>query len=449
MHSFITPPRATPLPRVDRAHGVYIWDHDGKRYLDGSSGAVCCTLGYGNERVISAATSQLKRIAFGYSRTWQNDSESILVQRLAQQAGFGLDSAFFVSGGSEAVEACLKFARQVALARGQIARWKVISRMPSYHGSTLGALSVTGDDAFCAPFQPMIVTHPKVPAPLSYRVPEGFSVESYAAHCAQSLEKRIQAEGPETVLAFILEPIGGTSTGALVAPPEYYEQVRAICDRHGVLLIYDEIMSCAGRAGRFLAAQYWSTCRPDIVALAKGLSSGYAPIGALLTSAALVEEVKTAGGFLHGHTYAANALSCAVSCAVIDELLESKLIENSAHMGEVLRAGLEALKAREPLIGDVRGRGLHLAVEIVADPVTKAQLPAESRGVEGLRDCCMRHGLALLTRRTSGGRFGEWLMVAPPLIVTREQVQELIRSFSDGLREFRETLHRAGQVQLA
>ncbi|HUI59233.1 MAG TPA: aminotransferase class III-fold pyridoxal phosphate-dependent enzyme, partial [Steroidobacteraceae bacterium] len=224
--------------------------------------------------------------------------------------------------------------------------------------------------------------------------------------------------------------------------------VREICDRHGVLLIYDEVMSCVGRAGKFLAAQYWPQSRPDIVALAKGLGGGYTPLGALLTSAALVDEVRAAGGFAHGHTYAANPMSCAIGCAVVDEVIERDLIGNSARMGRVLRESLESLKATCPLVGDVRGRGLQLAVEIVADQVSKRPLPPESRGVERLREWCIEHGLVLLTRRTSGGRFGEWLMIGPPLIVTEPQIEEVVNAFARGLRSFQEELTRAGLVRL-
>lgn len=442
MQNFITPPATPRLPEARRAEGIYIWDADGRRYIDGSSGAVCCTLGHGNRRVIEAIRAQHDLVAFSYARAWSNGAESGLVERLARLSGLGLDSAFFVCGGSEAVEASMKFARQLALARGRSTRWKVISRMPSYHGNTLGALSVTGDEQLHALYSPMLVRQPKIPAPFTYRIPDGYNCDTYAAFCAAELERTILAEGPDTVLAFIFEPIGGTATGALVAPDRYYEDVARICRRHGVLLILDEVMSCAGRSGPFLAAHHWPACQPDIVALAKGLSSGYAPLGALLTKSTLVEEVRSSGGFAHGHTYAANPVSCAAGCAVLDELVDQDLMRRCAHRGEQLREALERLKRSNPLVGDVRGRGLQLAVEIVANPETKALLPTESGGVERLRTHCAAEGLVLLTRRTSGGKFGEWLMCSPPLIIDAQQVDDVVQAFSRGLAAFQSELTR-------
>lgn len=447
MQAFITPAGAPGFPKVSHAKGIRLWDVEGRMYIDGSSGAVSCTLGHGNERVIDAITAQLKRVAFAYARAWESDADLGLVERLACLSGGEFGAAFFVSGGSEATEAALKFARQVALARGESGRWKIISRTPSYHGSTLGALSVTGDDEFSGPFRPLIVRHPRVPAPLSYRFPVGYDAESYAAFCAEEVERTIRDEGPESVLAFILEPIGGTTTGALVAPDAYYRRVREICTHYGVLLLFDEIMTCAGRAGRFLAAHYWPDARPDILILAKGLSSGYAPLGALLTSSALLDVVKREGVFAHGHTYATNPVSCAAGCAVLDELVDRDLIAASARQGERLRTGLEELRGKIPIIGDVRGRGLLLAVEIVADQATKATFTGDVAAAETLRARCLEEGLMLLTRRTNRGQFGEWLMLTPPLIITDAEIDELLAAFERGLRRYVDELHRGGGLR--
>lgn len=420
MQHFITPEGAAPFARVDRGDGVYLWDVNGRRYLDGSSGAVASNIGHNNARVRAAMHKQAERVSFAYARVWENSANEALAEKLVALAGWGFGAAFFVSGGTEAVEASLKFARQWALARGEASRWKVISRTPSYHGSTLAVLGVTGDDDFRAPFAPMIVTHPKIPAPLSYRPPEGFSAEAYAQHCADALQTCIEREGPESVLAFIVEPVGGVSTGALVAPDFYYRRVREICDRYGVLLIFDEVMCGAGRAGRFLAAHHWPSCRPDIVVLAKGLSGGYAPLGAMLTSREAVDLVRARGGFLHGHTYAANPMACAIGVAVLEELETGGLIERSAVLGERLRARMRQVQERRRSIGDVRGLGLLCAVEIVADPETKAMYPEDAMG--RIRALAMEEGLVVLSRRTSGGRFGEWLMACPPLISSEAEI---------------------------
>jgi len=442
MQNFITRPNAPTLPGASHAQGIYVWSGDGRRYIDGSSGAVCNTLGHGNRRVIEAIRAQHEAVAFPYARAWTNAPDRGLAERIARLAGNGLDAAFFVSGGSEAVEACLKFARQLAVARSQSSRWKVIHRLPSYHGSTLGALSVTGDPVWHELFAPLLIRHPQVPAPLSYRVPEGYDVASYSRFCAAEVERTILAEGPDTVLAFIVEPIGGTATGALVAPDSYYTEIQRICKQYGVLLIYDEVMSGAGRSGPFLAAHHWPDVVPDIIALAKGLSSGYAPLGALVTRADLVEEVRATGGFAHGHTYAANPVSAAVGCAVLDELVERDLMRASAARGTELRQLLVELQSRCSLIGDVRGHGLHQAVEIVLDPCKRTMLPADTGGVERLREHCLAENLVLLTRRTGGGRFGEWLMVGPPLIIEPAELDELVRSFERGLVAFRDEIVR-------
>jgi len=270
---------------------------------------------------------------------------------------------------------------------------------------------------------------PKVPAPLSYRFPAGFDRESYALATAEALEEEILAQGPETVLAFILEPVGGLATGALVATDAYYLKVREICDRHGILLIYDEIMSGAGRTGAFLAAHHWPAARPDLVVLAKGIGAGYTPLGILLAPEDLVETLVRSGGFQHGHTYNANPLTCAVGLAVLQEIEARGLIENATGMGDLLAAELSQVMAASPIVGDLRGKGLLLALEIVADKASKAMLPAGCNALARLSALARDEGLLLYTRRTNEGRFGEWLMVAPPLIVSDEEV----RAISEGL----------------
>ena len=436
MQHFISPIDAEEFPVVSHGEGIYIWDQQGRRYLDGSSGAVVSNIGHNNARVKAAMRAQADLISFAYARVWESPANRALAGRVTKLAGRGDDSCFFVSGGTEAIEASVKLARQVAVARREQTRWKVISRTPSYHGSTLAVLGITGDEDFGRPFRPMFVDMPKVPAPLTYRTPEGVDSQEYTRRCAEALEESILAEGPESILAFIMEPVGGTSTGALVSPDVYYEAVRATCDRHGVLLIFDEVMSGAGRTGRFLAGHHWPKCRPDIVALAKGLSGGYAPLGAVLTSSAIVDDVRRTGGFLHGHTYAANPQSCAIACAVLDEVADHNLVANAAAMGDYLKTRLLELQGRFSVIGDVRGKGLLCAVEIVADRLSKHMFPSESNAMGRIRKLCRESGLELLSRRTSGGRYGEWLMVCPPLIINQSQVDELCDSLSDALQRF-------------
>jgi adenosylmethionine-8-amino-7-oxononanoate aminotransferase len=285
-------------------------------------------------------------------------------------------------------------------------------------------------------FQSLTKISIKVPAPLSYRVPDNFDALSYARFCLDELERTIIEEDPEDVLAFILEPVGGLSTGALVAPDFYYKNVREICDKYGVLLIYDEVMSGAGRTGRFLAADHWEGSDPDLVILAKGLCAGYSPLGALLAPNKIVEPVVSSGGFLHGHTYASNPLSCAIANAVLNEVVENNLVENAKVVGDYLKEGLNNLASHLSIIGDVRGKGLLLAVELVQDTTTKSLFNADQRAIYRISELGIKNGILLYTRRTSKGENGEWLMIAPPLISTIAHCDDFLSKLYETLKDF-------------
>ena len=419
-------------PLIDRAEGVYMWDADGRRYLDGCSGAMVSNIGHSNPRVLAAMRRQMDRATFAYRLHFENEPAETLAARLAGLMPGDLERVFFVSGGSEAVESAIKLARQHALAIGESGRYKVIARHPSYHGATLGALALTGYAPMTAPFAPMMHEMPKIPAPTCYLDRDALSDDERGLRYADMLEAEIRRQGPETVLAFIVEPVGGAATGALVPPDPYLARVRAICDRYGVLLIHDEIMSGAGRTGRFLAAEHWGVV-PDIVVLSKGFAAGYVPLGAMVASRRVVEPVLDAGGFVHGFTYAGNPLACAAGGAVLDELLERDLAGNAARMGARLHAGLEGLKARCPLVGDVRGKGLLRALELVADRDTMEPLPPERMAASRLTELAYARGLILYWRRSRGGDRGDHVMVCPPLIVTEAEVDEIVALLGDAL----------------
>jgi len=419
-------------PLVDRAEGIYLFDQQGRKVIDGSSGAMVVNIGHSNPNVLAAMRAQLDRVTFAYRLHFENDAAEDLAARLVGHMPPGLDKVFFVSGGSEAVESCLKMARQYAVAIGQSGRFKVISRFPSYHGSTLGALSVTGYTALTQPFAPMMREMPKIPAPTAYLDRDGLTMEERGLRYADMLEAEIRAQGPETVLAFIMEPVGGASTGALVAPDSYYGRIREICDRWGIILIYDEVMSGAGRTGRFLAADHWGQ-KPDLVALSKGFASGYSPLGAMVAPDWMVQPVLDAGGFQHGHTYAGNPLACAAGLAVLDEIERQDLVGNAARMGDKLKARLEGLKNRFPFIGDVRGKGLLLAAEMVADPMTMQPLPKEMNAYNRIVDLAYDRGLIIYSRRTRGGFEGDHFLVCPPLIIDEAQVDEIMAILEDSL----------------
>ena len=429
-------------PMVDRGEGIYLWDRDGKRYIDACSGPQTANIGHGNKRVREAMMEQAEKVSYAFRSHFLNEPAERLAREIAAQAPDGLDQVFFGSGGSEAVEACIKLARQYAIATGQATRYKVISRLPSYHGTTLGALSLTGDPAGFSMFAPMMVNHPKIPAPFCRYRPAGQAEDEAALAYANALETEIINQGVETVLAFIMEPIGGAATAALTAPDIYYSRVREVCDQYGVLLIFDEVMSGAGRSGKYLSAEHWDVT-PDLVALAKGLASGYVPLGACLTSRHIVGTVDDAGGFMHGHTYSASPIACAVGRAVLAEHLEHDLIGNAARMGAVLKGRLERLLDEFEFIGEIRGRGLLLGFNIIANRETGRALPPELDAYAHLSQEAYDRGLIIYSRRTLGGARGDNFLVSPPLIVTEDQIDEIMELLVDALRAFAPTARAA------
>ena len=427
-------------PVLDQARGVYMWDTEGKRYLDGSSGAMVCNIGHSNDNVLDAMRSQMERSTFGYRLHFETEASEDLAAKTAELAPEGLNKVFFVSGGSEAVESAMKLARQYAVATGEGSRWKVISRAPCYHGCTLGALAITSYTPLTRPFQPMMRPMPKVPAPRAYL--DGLNPEEDATghHYADMLEAKILEEGPESVLAFIVEPVGGASTGALVPPAGYMERVREICTRYGVLLIMDEVMTGAGRTGRFLAGDHWGIT-PDIIVMSKGYAAGYVPLGAMVAHERLVEPVLDDGGFQHGFTYAGNPLACAAGVAVLSEIERLNLCHNAEVMGIGLKARLKGLMDRYSIIGDVRGKGLLLAFEFMADRRTKAPLPAELRAFDRFVQIAYDNGLIVYSRRTRDGTEGDHILVCPPMIVTETHLDEITCMLDLSLMQFTEEIH--------
>lgn len=422
-------------PMLSHGEGVYLYDGEGRRWLDGSSGAMVSNIGHSNPRVLAAMRAQMEKSTFGYRLHFENEPAERLADAIAKLSPPGLGKVFFTSGGSESVESCLKLARQYAVAKGETKRTEVISRFPSYHGSTFGALSVTGYDPLTAPFAPMLRPMPKIPAPRAYLDRDNLDDAARGLKYADMLRDRIEELGPENVLAFIMEPVGGASTGALVAPDSYYQHIRDICDDYGVLLIYDEVMTGAGRTGTFLAAEHWGQ-RPDIVALAKGLGAGYAPLGALLARGDIVDAVVANGGFMHGYTYAGNPLACAAGLAVLREIAEQDLFANTARIGAMLKARLAALMDAYPFIGDVRGKGLLLAFELVADRETMTPLPREWNAFQRLVDLVYARGLIIYARRTRGGYEGDHFLVCPPMTSTETHIDEIIDKLRGGLDAF-------------
>lgn len=419
-------------PLLDRAKGIYLWDVHGKRYLDAASGAMVSNIGHSNPRVIEAMKKQMDLSTFGYRLHFENEPAERLAAAIASLSPPKHEKVFFVSGGSEAVESCLKLARQSAIAMDQASRWRVISRSPSYHGSTLGAVAITGYQPLTRPFEPMMREMPKIPAPRCYLDDSALSLSDQGLQYAELLRDKILQLGPETVLAFIMEPVGGASTGALVAPDSYYGRIREICDEFSVILIYDEVMSGVGRTGKFLAAEHWNV-EPDIVALAKGFGAGYAPLGAMVANDDIVNAVLDSGGFQHGHTYAGNPLACAAGLAVLEEIITNDLMAQTERIGALLKSELEQLMLAYLFIGDVRGKGLLLAFETVASRETMEPLPAAWNIYQKLVELAYERGLIIYSRRTRDGLEGDHFMICPPMITTESQVGEIIEMLKDSL----------------
>lgn len=430
-------------PLIERSEGVYMWDVDGKRYIDASSGAMVSNVGHSDPRVIAAMTKQLEKASFAYRLHFENDAAEDLAIRLADRAPGDLERVFFVSGGSEAVESCIKLARQYALAKGQAQRTKIISRFPSYHGATLGALAITGYTPMHAPFAPMMVDQPKIPAPTCYLDRDDLSDHERGIKYANMLEAEIIKQGPETVLGFIMEPVGGAATGALVAPDSYYSRIREICDQYGILLIYDEVMTGAGRTGKYFAAEHWGIT-PDILAVSKGLAAGYAPLGAMIAPDRIVGPVLDHGGFIHGYTYAGNPLACAAGNGVLDVIEQDNLLENAATNGAALKDELTKLAEDFPMVGDVRGKGLLLAMELVKDRNSMEPLDPKHMAAARLVNIAYEMGLIIYWRRTRGGYRGDHVMVCPPMTITKEQFTDILVPLRKALTELQDELVVAG-----
>jgi adenosylmethionine-8-amino-7-oxononanoate aminotransferase len=387
---------------------------------------------------------QSEKVCFASYSVFENEPNKILAKNLVKLAGPNYDQAFIVSGGSEAIESAFKLAKQYAESIGQPNRSKILSRSASYHGSTLGAFAASGDPQTEKMFSSMAKLMPKVKTPFSYRLPNNHDVDSYARECLKDLEDTIIEEGAESILAFIVESVGGLATGGLVAPNFYYSAIREICSKYGILLIFDDVMAGAGRTGTFLSAEHWPDASPDLVVLAKGVSAGYTPLGVVLAPNRIVKKIAKSGGFLHGHTYVANPLSCAIANAVITEMLEKNLMKNAATLGQYLKTELKNLAQDSQIIGDVRGKGLLLAIEIVKDKCTKEILSNKARAVYRLLEIGIEEGLLLYTRKTSDGVYGEWLMITPALTITKKQVDELILLLTKVIKRFEKELKDGG-----
>jgi len=417
-------PLGRALPAIERGEGARLWDREGRRYLDGSSGAVVVNVGHGRREIAAAMARQASAVAYVHGTQFTSAVLEEYARRLARHAPGDCNRLYLVSGGSEANETAVKMARAYHLARGETARHKVIHRSVSYHGNTLAALSLSGRPTLQAPYLPLLSPTPETMAPFCYHCPLGRTYPDCRVACADDLEAVILREGPETVAAFIAEPILGASAGAAVPPEDYLRRVREICTRHGVLLIDDEVMTGFGRTGRFFAIE-WSGVHPDLVTCGKGMSGGYAPVGAVLASERIVETLRGAGGFVHGFTFSHNPVTAAACLATLDILEGEGLVEQALAKGEALGARLQCLRAH-PHVGDVRGRGLLFGVELLADPAARRPFPRAERRAEAVAARAFAAGL--VTYPSGGcatGRDGDVVMLAPPFVTAEAELHEM------------------------
>jgi adenosylmethionine-8-amino-7-oxononanoate aminotransferase len=419
-----------------RGDGIFLYGDDGRPIIDGSGGAAVACLGHGNARVNAAIAAQLARVAYVHTALFSNEPAEELADLLLAGEPGGLSHAFFVSSGSEGFEAALKLARQYFLEIGQPQRTRVIARRQSYHGTTLGALAAGGNAMRRAPYLPLLADGFSHVSPcFSYRFQDaGESDEQYVARLACELEAEFQRLGPENVIAFCAEPVVGATAGCVTALPGYFRRVRDICDRHGALLILDEVMCGMGRTGTMHAWEQ-EGISPDIQVIAKGLGGGYQPIGGILIGGRVIAALRAgSGAFMHGQTYQAHPVACAAALAVQKVIAEDDLLPNVVAMGERLSAGLTERLGNHRHVGDIRGRGLFWAIELVADRASKAVFDPALKLHERIATAAHERGLAIYPMGgTIEGVQGNHICIAPPYNATAANIDAIVERLGDAV----------------
>jgi len=416
------------LPTATAGDGCFLIDQDGKRYFDGSGGAAVSCLGHSNARVRDAVKAQVDQMAFAHTSFFTSDPAEQLADLLIEHAPGDLDRVYFVSGGSEAVESAIKLARQFHLENGEPARKHLIARRQSYHGNTIGALSAGGNAWRRQQFAPLLVEMSHIAPCYEYAErPEGESLEDYGQRTANELEAEILRLGPETVMAFIAEPVVGATLGAVPAVPGYFKRIREICDQYGVLLILDEVMCGMGRTGHLYACEA-DGIAPDILTIAKGLGAGYQPIGAMLCTSQIYNTIAQGTGFFqHGHTYIGHPVAAAAGLAVVQEILENDLIPQVKARGTYLQQQLEARLGQHPHVGDIRGRGLFRGVELVADRGSKTPFDPKYGLAAKVKKAAFAEGLICYPMPGArDGRVGDHILLAPPFIASEAELSGLV-----------------------
>ncbi len=433
-HVFPRNSRAEP-PVATGGTGVYLFDRQGRRYIDGSGGAGVSSLGHGHPRITEALKRQAETLAYAHTSFFTSDAAEQLADILIEHAPCGMDRVYLVSGGSEAVETAIKMARQYFIESGQPSRRVFISRRQSYHGNTLGALSAGGNEWRREPYRPLLIEMPLISPCFAYRFKRDDETEdAYGRRVANELEAKILELGAENVAGFFAETVVGATTGAVTAVPGYFQRIREICDHYGVLLILDEVMCGMGRTGTLHACTAEGVV-PDLLVLAKGLSAGYQPIGAVLVQTRIYDAfVRGSGSFQHGHTFVAHPMACAASLAVQKCLIEDKVLDRVTPLGEVLQRALHDRFGNHPHVGNIRGRGLLQAIELVEDRGAKTPLdPALAVHGRIKREAFARQLLVYPMGGTIDGRLGDHVLLAPPFIATEEDMREIVARLGDAV----------------
>ncbi|MGH7904782.1 MAG: aspartate aminotransferase family protein [Candidatus Dormibacteraceae bacterium] len=422
------------VPILDRGEGCYLWDTTGKRYLDGLSALFCVQVGYGRPEMPEAAARQMTKLPYATNWATAHQPAIDLAQRLAGIFPGDLNHLFFVNSGSEAVESALKLGRQYHQARGEAGRYKVISRRAAYHGTTMGAMGVTGIAALTNPYQPLVPGHFHVPTANPYRCGASHVCPPCNLACARSIEQVIEAEGPETVSAVFLEPVQN-SGGCFTPPPGYLEEVRRVCDEHGVLMVLDEVICAFGRIGAWSGAELYGVT-PDVITFAKGVTSGYAPLGGIAFSDRIAEAFTATprSMFMHGSTWGGHPVSCAVAMANLDVIEKEDLIGNVLRNQAWLYDQLNDLRERHEMVGDVRGTGYFWALELVADRESKRSF-SDEQAESLLRGFLSPRLLELGLICRADDRDEPVLQISPPLIATRTELGEMVSILDQALAE--------------
>jgi adenosylmethionine-8-amino-7-oxononanoate aminotransferase len=426
---------AGSLPVAVGGKGIELIDQASKRYIDASGGAAVSCLGHGHPAVTAALHEQLDKLAYAHTGFFTTEVAEKLADRLIEDAPAGLSHVYLVSGGSEAVEAAIKMARQYFTERGDTKRRHIIARRQSYHGNTLGALAAGGNAWRRAPFAPLLIETHHIEPCFAYRCQApGESEEQYGLRAAEALERQILELGPETVLAFVAETVVGATAGAVPPSKGYFKRVREICDQYGVLLILDEVMCGMGRTGTLHACEQEGIA-PDLMTIAKGLGGGYEPIGAVLLSRNIYDAFARGSGFFqHGHTYMAHPLACAAGLAVQETIRRDNLLANVRDMGALLRRRLSERFGNHAHVGDIRGRGLFQAIELVEDRLTKAPFDPARKLHAKVKKAAMARGLMVYPMGgTIDGQTGDHVLLAPPFIVTSAQIDEIVDRLAGAL----------------